>query len=259
MFEVATLGSGSAGNAMLVRGASSAILVDAGLSAKQLVTRLATHGVRPEDLSGVLITHEHSDHTSALKVLLAKHRIPVYCNAFTAHALTDEGLQNAQWQLFQNGAEFSVGEFSVKAFSVPHDASDPVGFRITCREVAFGVLTDLGYATRLAFDMLQGIEGLFIETNYDEAMLDGDPRRPWAVKNRIKSRHGHLSNVAAAAVVAELNAPALRHVILGHLSRDCNAPHLAEESIKSTLAKIAREATTFCATQEAPSPRFALI
>ncbi len=259
MFEVATLGSGSAGNAMLVRGASTAFLVDAGLTAKQLATRLAVFGVRLEDLSGVLITHEHSDHMSALKVLLNRHQLPVYCNPMTARALNDGGLQNNQWKFFQNGSDFTLGEFVIRPFSVPHDAADPVGFRITTREVAFGVLTDLGHATKLAMEMLRGVEGLFIESNHCEEMLINDPRRPWALKNRIRSKHGHLSNKDAAQVLAELDAPALRHVILGHLSRDCNMPHLAENLAKTALETAARGTTTYCATQEAPSPRFSFI
>lgn len=259
MFEVATLGSGSAGNAMLVRGASTALLVDAGLNAKQLAARLALFDVRLEDLSGVLITHEHSDHMSALKVLLNRHKIPVYCNPLTARAMNDNGLENSQWHLFQNGYDFTLGEFTIRPFSVPHDAADPVGFRITTRQVAFGVLTDLGYATRLAIEMMQGVEALFLESNHCEDMLAKDPRRPWAVKNRIMSKHGHLSNAAAAKVLSELDAPALRHVILGHLSRDCNTPDLAETLARTTLETLARGTTTFCAAQDTPSPRFSLI
>lgn len=258
MFEAITLGSGSAGNSMLVRGASSVLLVDAGLSARQLTERLRTCGVSPDQLSGILLTHEHSDHSSALKVLLAKQDLPVYCNPLTARCLSDAGLQHRNWKLFQNASDFQVGEFSVRAFSVPHDAVDPVGFRISSGAASLGVLTDLGHATRLVFDMLRGINALLIETNHDEQLLQQDTRRPWSVKYRISSKHGHLSNTAAAAVVAALDAPDLRHVIMGHLSRDCNSPQLAEQALRQGLAG-RNDIRFFCAGQAAPSPAFSLI
>jgi len=260
MFEVVTLGSGSAGNAALVRTERTAMLVDAGLSAKQLMARMAAFGVTPESLTGILLTHEHSDHTSALRVMLARHELPVYCNRFTARALQDMGLAHKNWQLFQNGSEFAVGDFTVSPFSVPHDAADPVGFRISAEDACFGVLTDLGYATRLVFDMLRGIRGILIETNYDEEMLQRDPRRPWSVKQRITSKHGHLSNRAAAQVLTELAAP-LNHVILGHLSKDCNSPELAAESVSGPLAALGRlpGCRLHCASQSEPGPVFQII
>lgn len=259
MFEVITLGSGSAGNSMLVRGASSAFLVDAGLSAKQLSVRLQACGVRVEDLSGVLLTHEHQDHCGGLKVLMNRCRFPVYCNPMTARAMSDAGFPHANWQLFQNGCAFTLSEFTILPFQVPHDAADPVGFRISSRGACLGVLTDLGYATRNVFDVLKGIQALLIETNYDEQLLQQDMRRPWSVKQRIQSRHGHLSNAAAARVVDELDAPELRHVILGHLSRDCNAPHLAETCVRTALETRGRAAAVYCAGQDVPSPVFGLI
>jgi len=261
MIEIRTLGSGSAGNASVVRYGSTTLLVDAGLSAKQLVGRLALCGVEPRDISGILLTHEHSDHTSSLKVLLSKHDLPVYCNALTARALQDGGLQYRNWRLFQNGADFSIGDFSVRAFSVPHDASDPVGFRLAANGSSLGVLTDLGYATRLCFEALKGIGALLIETNHDESLLQKCTRRPWPVKQRILSRHGHLSNVAAAGVIAELDAREMQLVVLGHLSRDCNTPQLALDAIGQCLTTAGRAGTTrvHCAEQDQPSPTFSII
>ncbi len=249
MFEVITLGSGSSGNAALVRNGASAFLVDAGLSSKQLTTRLAACGVMPEQLAGILLTHEHSDHTSSLKVLLGKHGLPVFCNAMTARALQDGGLKHTNWRLFQTGAEFSLGDFAVRAFSVPHDAADPVGFRISTNGGCLGVLTDLGYATRMVFDALRGVKAILIETNHDEDLLQKDTKRPWSVKQRILSRHGHLSNAAAARVLAELEAP-LHHVILGHLSRDCNSPQLAAGCVGRALE--GRAGAICCAPPDQP-------
>lgn len=255
MFEVTTLASGSEGNATLVRNEAAAILIDAGLSAKQLTARLVATGLVPERLSGILLTHEHSDHTSALKVLLARHQLPVFCNALTARALQDAGLVHGNWKLFQTSSEFEIGGFEIRAFSVPHDAADPVGFRIASNGSCFGVLTDLGYATRLVFDMLRGIRALLIETNHDEELLQKDPWRPWSVKQRILSRHGHLSNAAAARVLGELEAP-LQHIVLGHLSRDCNSPQLALDCATRGLANsgCATRARIYCAAQHAPGP-----
>ncbi|MET0253793.1 MAG: MBL fold metallo-hydrolase [Terrimicrobiaceae bacterium] len=255
MFEVITLASGSDGNATLVRNETATFLIDAGLSARQLTARLLATGISPEQLSGILLTHEHGDHTSALKVLLMRHQLPVFCNSLTARALHDAGLVHENWKLFQTGSEFSLGSFTIRAFSVPHDAADPVGFRISSSGSCFGVLTDLGYATRLVFEMLRGIQALLIETNHDEELLQKDARRPWSVKQRILSRHGHLSNAAAARVLSELEAP-LQHIIIGHLSRDCNSPQLALDSVARALAiaGCSAQASVHCAGQDAPSP-----
>jgi phosphoribosyl 1,2-cyclic phosphodiesterase len=256
MLEVITLGSGSSGNAALVRDGTTSILVDAGLSAKQLTARLAACGVQPGELAGILVTHEHGDHTSSLRVLLNRHSLPVYCNAMTARALQDGGLKHNNWRLFQNGAEFSLGGFTVRPFSVPHDAADPVGFRISSSDGCFGVLTDLGYATQMVFDALRGVKAILIETNHDEDLLQKCTKRPWSVKQRILSRHGHLSNAAAARVLVELDAP-LHHVILGHLSRDCNSPQLALDCVGQALA--GRGGAVCCAAPDQPGTALQII
>jgi phosphoribosyl 1,2-cyclic phosphodiesterase len=255
MFEVITLASGSDGNATLVRNETATFLIDAGLSARQLMARLLAVGMLPEQLSGILLTHEHSDHTRGLKVLLMRYPLPVFCNSLTARALQEAGLVHENWKLFQTGCGFSLGSFAIRAFSVPHDAADPVGFRISSNGSCFGVLTDLGYATRLVFEMLRGVRALLIETNHDEELLQKDSRRPWSVKQRILSRHGHLSNTAAARVLSELDAP-LQQIILGHLSRDCNSPQLALDSAARGLATGCsnRAARVHCAGQDSPGP-----
>jgi phosphoribosyl 1,2-cyclic phosphodiesterase len=260
MFEVITLASGSEGNSTLVRNEMASFLIDAGLSAKQLTARLLAVGLCPEQLSGILLTHEHGDHTSALKVMLTRHPVPVFCNLLTGRALQDFGLVHGDWRFFQTGSEFRIGSFAIRAFSVPHDAVDPVGFRISCDGSCFGVLTDLGYATRLVFDALRGVRAILIETNHDEALLQSDSRRPWSVKQRILSRHGHLSNTAAARVLAELEAP-LQHIILGHLSRDCNSPNLALDCALEGLAnsRSGAQASIQCACQDAPGPILRII
>lgn len=260
MLEVTVLASGSAGNAALVRTGGTAFLVDAGLSAKQLCLRLQACGQDPACLAGVLLTHEHSDHCSALKTLLAKHDLPIYCNQPTGRALQESGLTHKNWRYFQNGSEFTLGDTTIRPFSVPHDAADPVGFRISSQAGCFGVLTDLGYAAKNVFETLSGIRALLIETNHDEQLLHKDTKRPWSVKQRILSRHGHLSNAAASQVVVDLNA-SLEWILLGHLSRDCNSPELAVDCVTRTIGATGRFPATriHCAGQDAPSPAFQLI
>lgn len=256
MLEVTVLASGSAGNAALVRCGNTRVLIDAGLSARQLGARLAAVDVGPESINAILLTHEHGDHTNALRVMAAKHAIPIYANRMTAAALTADGkIPSARWQFFSNHAEFSIGELTFDPFSVPHDAVDPVGFVIRNGTASFGVLTDLGHATSAVIERLRGVQGLLIETNYDEDLLQRDTKRPWSVKQRITSRHGHLSNVAAAAIIGEFCEGPLRHVIVGHLSRDCNQPDLAMRCVQQHLAQRGRtDIQIACAVQECVSP-----
>ncbi len=254
MFSLRVLGSGSAGNAMLIQSDSTALLVDAGLSAKQLVARLGQCDVAPSTLSGLLLTHEHADHAAGLRVFCTKYEIPCYCNPLTAEALKTE-LVNISCKLFTNATEFTIGDIDVRPFSVPHDAADPLGFCLAHDDVFFGVLTDLGHATHLVLESLRGVHGLLIETNHDEALLQQDTKRPWAVKQRILSRHGHLSNAGAAQVVRQLSdSSPLNQVILGHLSKDCNRPELAIERMDQELKLAGRFSTKiYCAAQETVS------
>jgi phosphoribosyl 1,2-cyclic phosphodiesterase len=234
MSEVIVLASGSSGNALLVRGGGAAVLVDAGLSARRLEALIAGCGVDPGSLAGILLTHEHGDHTRGLKNFLARHRVPVFANPLTAGHLKNTGVA-AEWNLFSSGSTFRVGPLDVHAFSVPHDAADPVGFVLGPEGARFAVLTDLGYATRQVVDAVRGVNALLIETNHDADLLLLDTRRPASVKQRIASRHGHLSNAAAAALVAEIATSALAHVVLAHLSRDCNAPAIATAAVEAAL------------------------
>ena len=234
MLDVIVLASGSSGNALLVRSGGCAILVDAGLSARKLCAKIEACGIDPGSLAGILLTHEHGDHARGLKVLLSKHRVPVYATPLTADHLRRAGVE-AEWNLFGNEAAFELAAFEVVSFPVPHDAADPVGFVVRAEGRSFGVLTDLGHATRRVIESVRGVSGMLVETNHDEDMLRNDTRRPPSVKHRILSRHGHLSNAAAAALVAEVATIALSHVVLGHLSRDCNSPELAVSTVSGGL------------------------
>ena len=249
------LASGSSGNALLVRSGDCCVLVDAGLSARRLASCLEACGVAPGSLSGILLTHEHGDHTKGLKVFVDKFDVPVFANPLTADHLKRAGIA-ARWNLFSSGAGFGLGSLDVLPFSVPHDAADPVGFVLHSNGTGFAVLTDLGHATRQVVESVRGVNAILIETNHDETLLQSDTRRPWSVKQRI----GHLSNAAAAEIVAEAATDALRHVLLGHLSRDCNSPELAVLAVGSRLQAGGRPAVEVrCAWTGVDAPLLKLV
>lgn len=261
MFQITLLGSGSAGNCTLIESSGCRLLVDGGLSARQITVRLASVGVDPAMIDGILITHEHTDHVGGLRVLCKKTPIPVYCTRLTAEVLRKDHLAaHPDVRQFQAGASFTIGDIGVETFSVPHDAVDPVGFTFHNGDASLGFLTDLGKCTALARQRVRGVSTLVIETNHDEKTLQNDPHRPWALKQRIMSIHGHLSNAAAAAELAGLVEHGLQRAILCHLSRDCNSPELALGEVRSRLAAAgdANAVEVFCAGQHDVSPRFAI-
>jgi phosphoribosyl 1,2-cyclic phosphodiesterase len=255
------LGSGSAGNSALVATDHCKILVDGGLSARQIVLRLEQCGVRPDQLDGVLLTHEHGDHVCGLEVLCRRFDVPIYANALTAEAVrcpASAGLdRHRNWRIFRSGAEFSICDITVQPFPVPHDAVDPVGFGFYAGASSLGFITDLGYVTKMIVERLRQVHTLVIETNHDEKLLQNDKHRPWPVKQRIQSRHGHLSNNAAASVIEQLLPGKIERVVLGHLSRDCNTPALALQAVSESLTKCGKiDMEVHCATQFEISPRF---
>jgi len=235
MLELAVLGSGSSGNSALVCLGDTRILVDAGLSARQIGVRLEALGVDPDSLSAIVLTHEHGDHTRGIDVFCRKRPLPVYGTNHTCAMLRDDVKAEVTWRQFEAGAAFQLGGIEVETFSVPHDAVDPVGFVFRCEHGSAGVLSDVGHVTRAVLDRLRGVNLLFAEANYDETMLQNDPKRPWATKQRIGNRHGHLSNDQTVELVRELAGDHLSRVVLGHLSSDCNTPELATALVTKAL------------------------
>ena len=235
--ELIVLGSGSSGNTAVLRSGDTAILIDAGLSARKTMKRLTAAGLDPEQISAVLLTHEHGDHAGGLPVLLQTLRCPVYATRLTADEVRGDDQRNvaADWRLFATGSTFTLESFEVTAFSVPHDAVDPVGFTIRCKSLSIGILTDLGHVTRSLLHHVTEVDCLFVESNHDEHLLQSDTKRPFSIKQRIMSPHGHLSNRAAADLVAKARSARLRQVVLGHLSRDCNTTELAVAAVADTL------------------------
>jgi len=258
MFSLTMLGSGSAGNAALLATDHCRLLVDGGLSARQLAVRLELCAVKPEQLDGVLLTHEHGDHVCGLEELCRKFHVPIYCNSLTAEAVRCGSLgQHRNWRIFRTGSEFSICDITVQTFTVPHDAVEPVGYAFHAGRCGLGFITDLGYATKMLVERLREVHTLVIETNHDEKLLQACQFRPWPVKQRIMSRHGHLSNAAAATVIEQLLPGKIERVVLGHLSRDCNSPELARGAVQALLVRAGREdVEVFCADQRDISSRF---
>jgi phosphoribosyl 1,2-cyclic phosphodiesterase len=235
--ELIVLGSGSSGNTAVLRAGNRALLIDAGLSARKTLQRLALAGLEPGQISAVLLTHEHGDHAGGLPVLLRSLRCPVYATRLTADEVREQDERNAaaNWRLFSSGGQFAVNCFEVTAFSVPHDASDPVGFTIRTGSLSIGILTDLGHVNHSVVHHVTGVNALFVEANHDEEMLRADTKRPFSIKQRIMSPHGHLSNRAAGDLAMRARSAELRHVVLGHLSRDCNTADLAIGAVSEAL------------------------
>ena len=255
--HVTILGSGSAGNCALVETRRTRLLIDGGLSARQMVSRLAQCGVNPIEIDGILLTHEHGDHAGGLNVWCKQFDTPIYANSQTSEILRrDSPTLRKDWRVFVTGSDFEIKDIAIQTFTVPHDAVDPVGFVLHHANHALGFLTDLGFATKLVYERVRAVQTLVIETNHCEKLLQNDTKRPWSVKQRIMSRHGHLSNAAAATVVAELLGANLQRAVLGHLSRDCNSPELAVTAVRERAVEAALE--VFCAMQREISPRFAV-
>jgi phosphoribosyl 1,2-cyclic phosphodiesterase len=257
--EFTILGSGSSGNCAYLEAGETRLLIDAGLSARQIRQRLLTIGRAPEALTGILITHEHSDHIQALGVLLKDLSVPIYCNRLTQEAVARQFATPLTFRLFETGGSFDAGDVRVDTFSVPHDAYDPVGFLLHTSAGRIGFLTDLGHATQLVLQRVRAANVLVLETNHDVKMLQDDPRRPWSLKQRILSRHGHLSNEAAARAATDLVSAELQRLYLGHLSTDCNRPELARRVVGESLLRAgATHVHVEATSQTTPNPTLRL-
>ncbi|MGO8764008.1 MAG: MBL fold metallo-hydrolase [Limisphaerales bacterium] len=253
------LGSGSSGNCAYLETENARILIDAGFSPRQIRQRLASIGRTPENLSGILVTHEHSDHICGLFGLAERLKIPVYCNRETQEAAAwafkerwngkrdplfdgmeksvGDVLARLEWRLFQTGDGFELNDLTVETFPIPHDAQDPVGFLLRTGAGNFGFVTDLGHVTKLVLERIRAANVLVLESNHDIKLLQ-ESRRSWALKQRILGRHGHLSNVAAADAIAEIMSDGLQHLYLAHLSRECNRPEIAMRVMSGRLKEI---------------------
>ena len=227
--KICTLASGSSGNSLFVETRRTKILVDAGISHRQLTVRLKKLGVQMSDIDAVLITHEHTDHVAAIPQIKA----PVYVSSSTVSLWKDKVKDLKE---FEPGSQFFLNDTLITPFPVPHDALDPVGFTIEIDHKKLGIVTDIGSVTALVRERLRGSNALILEFNYDEGMLLYSSY-PWDLKQRIKSRLGHLSNEDAAGLLQNLIHEELRYVILAHLSEVNNTPKKALERAHSAIIK----------------------
>lgn len=256
--EVCLLASGSKGNAIYIGSGESRILIDAGLSGREIQKRLGGIGVAGEDLNALLVTHEHTDHCRGLGPLARRFALPVYLHSETRRALPALG-KVGEVREFEAGDTLSLRDLRVETFPLSHDAAAPVGYTVETKEGKIGVATDLGIATRLVADRLKGCRVLILESNHDEEMLRDGPY-PWPLKQRIRSNHGHLSNPSSARLLGDLLWDGLEAVFLAHLSETNNHPTLAEGCAREVLDRQSRcrprlivgsqESASFCFTAE---------
>jgi phosphoribosyl 1,2-cyclic phosphodiesterase len=239
--SVSLLASGSRGNCAVVGSSSTHILVDAGLSCRETFKRARALGERPEQLSAILITHEHSDHVAGLHRLASKLNVPVFLTAPTHHAwnqsMRDQEGKTPELRKvehFAAGRSFQVGDIAVTPFTIPHDAADPVGFTFRTEGVKIGFATDLGYMPVSVRDHLRGCDVLVMESNHDVEMLRSGPY-PWSVKQRVMSRVGHLSNDALAEFFGSDYDGFASYVVLAHLSEQNNHPEIARAAAEQAL------------------------
>jgi phosphoribosyl 1,2-cyclic phosphodiesterase len=229
----ALLGSGSSGNTTLVSDGTTHILVDVGLSGRETASRLREFGVGPEKISAIVVSHEHGDHCRGVGPFAKDLDIPVF---MTEGAFASSGMKLNPQKLRQikPGEAFEVYGIAFTSFSVPHDSVDPLGFVIEKEGIKIGIVLDLGYLSNLVLERLKGCDGIVIESNHDVQMLKVGPY-PWALKQRVMSRRGHLSNDSVAQYLANEFDGKAAHVVLAHLSKKNNLPELALLSAQRAL------------------------
>ena len=236
MTNLHTLSSGSSGNALLLSCGGNHILLDAGISCRRITTALGILGLDAERLSAILITHTHADHIAGLQTLLRRTSAPVFATARTIRDLAWR-FPGAEERMFplDPGAARVAGAFSVTAFPTSHDAPGSCGFRLDTADGAVGVLTDTGYVTDEAAEVLEGIDLAVLEANHDIETLCRGPY-PYYLKQRILGPQGHLSNEEAARFAVSLPESGASEIILAHLSRENNTPAMALSAVEESLA-----------------------
>ena len=251
------LASGSSGNAALLATENTRILVDAGLSMRELGKRMAAIGEDLKQVDAILITHEHTDHVSGLPVLARNKdiRAIIFMTRLTAPAIDWGEIPPQRLEPFQAGARFQIGDIEVQSFGIPHDAIDPVGYAFVAQGVRIGVATDLGYIPESVKFHLRRADLLLLEANHDLDMLKVGPY-PWSVKQRVMSRVGHLSNLVMSDYLMQDLDSCTANVVLGHLSEQNNHPEIVRMIASQTLEERGIGAQITIAEQKAPSAVF---
>ncbi len=234
--SVCALASGSKGNAIYVSDGETALLVDAGLSGIEIERRMTMAGLQPEKLGAIVVSHEHSDHIRGVGVLSRRYKLPVYISPHTQRATGTQLGRLHEICSFEIGRSFSINGLTIHPFSTSHDAEDPAGFTLSRNGRKVGIATDLGIATGMVRQHLKDCNLLVLEANHDPAMLIDGPY-PWPLKQRIKSRNGHLSNEDSGNLLAEIKHNGLCHVILAHLSETNNTPEKALKAVELALGE----------------------
>lgn len=268
-FRVSILASGSSGNSALLETGHTALLVDAGLGKKEMLRRFAALGrERPAGVDGILITHEHSDHSTGIAQMAREWNCPAYLTEPT-HREILKMYPNGPVQKMERiqhiraGERFEIGEIEVTPFAIPHDAADPVGYCFRANGAKIAIVTDLGYLPELVKHHLRDADFLILESNHDLEMLKVGPY-PWYIKQRVMSRTGHLSNDIVSEFLgdSEVFDGRARHLVLAHLSEQNNTPDIAQISAEQALGRrqseFAFRGTLHIASQHAPLGPFEL-
>ncbi|MBI4639286.1 MAG: MBL fold metallo-hydrolase [Candidatus Tectomicrobia bacterium] len=234
--KICVLGSGSSGNAIYVEAGQTKILVDAGLAGKTIVERLRKISEKPENLQAIVVSHEHHDHIKGAGILAHKYHLPIYINQETLRASNGLLTQGEEIRDFFTGKPFRIGDLLIEPFSLPHDAADPVGFALYSGNFKAGIVLDLGYPTHLIRERVKGADLLILESNHDVGMLMMGPY-PWKLKQRIRSKMGHLSNDDSSFLLRDLLHDKLTHVVLAHLSQTNNHPEIALMTAREVLER----------------------
>ncbi|MBI5919181.1 MAG: MBL fold metallo-hydrolase [Nitrosomonadales bacterium] len=232
--QFASLGSGSEGNALVVRRGETVILMDCGFGLREATRRMARLGLRPEQLSGIVVTHEHGDHISGVDKLARRHDIPLWMTHGTRRAQGSSLAGITAISEIHPHESFSIGEIEVRPYPVPHDAVEPVQYVFSDGAKRLGVLTDVGHVTPHIEASLRGCDALVIECNHDAGMLAAGVYPPY-LKRRVGGHYGHLNNQQAAALLGALGVEKLQHLVAAHLSSKNNTSELAAQALSSVL------------------------
>jgi phosphoribosyl 1,2-cyclic phosphodiesterase len=244
VINFASLGSGSAGNALLVESGATCVMVDCGFGQRETLRRLARLGRDPADLSGILITHEHGDHIGSVFPFARRHRLPVWLSHGTLAACVSE-VAEVDVRIIDSHVAFVVEALEIQPFPVPHDAREPVQFVFSDGIRRLGLLTDAGDVTQHMRNVLSGVDGLVLECNHDAALLAASNYPP-SLRRRIAGRLGHLENGDAAGLLRDIDCSRLQHVVAAHLSARNNHPSLAIGALATVLDDAGERVSVAC-------------
>ena len=235
MFKFCSLFSGSSGNSSLIQTEKTKILVDIGVSTKKITESLESININPNEIDAIIITHEHSDHTSGIGLFSKKYNIPVYANIETWNAMPTQKAKILENNIkYFDFNDFKINDLTISPFSIPHDAANPCGFNIYKEDKKISIATDIGHITSEVLDKLSNSSFLLLESNYDLNTLKCS-KYPYPLKQRIYGKNGHLSNDEAGKTISYLASHGVENIMLGHLSKENNFPELAYKTVVEQL------------------------